>query len=105
MLESYPDEVIVIEKIILVQSRDFLEINSLRLPMELRKSSVGFFLDSQLLQLHVEQPFVIVCHTMDSPNTRIIEQHHFMVLALSIYNFQFVTNSHGSKSHSTLHLI
>lgn len=80
MLESQRPQVIVIEKIIVVQSRDFLEVNSLPLPREMQQECmVKFFLDSQLFQLRVEQPIVIVCHAKDSPKTRIIEQHHFMV--------------------------
>lgn len=59
--------------------RDFLDINSLTLPKEMHRTDIKFFIDSQALELDTEIPIVIICHIKNSPNNRIIEQHHFMV--------------------------
>lgn len=95
VVESFADKVIVVDKIIIVQMRDFLEINSIPLPVEVQMSSVKFFLDSQVFELHSEIPIVVICHIKDTPETRIIEQHHFMV-GWSVYRLLFTTMSHNT---------
>ncbi|XP_069963997.1 putative helicase MOV-10 [Bactrocera oleae] len=70
---------IIIEKLIIVQTRTFYYVNNTRVPYSLgaedRKDS--FFVDSHLFRKGVEQPIVVVFHEESSKQVRNVEQHHF----------------------------
>ncbi|XP_065368580.1 uncharacterized protein LOC135961041 isoform X2 [Calliphora vicina] len=72
-------EHLIIDKIIVVQSRSLYYVHNLRVPYKLPKNGKDrFFVDSHLFTIHLEQPIVLICHMESSIETRIIEQHHFM---------------------------
>uniref|UniRef100_A0A0K8V839 Putative helicase MOV-10 n=3 Tax=Bactrocera latifrons TaxID=174628 RepID=A0A0K8V839_BACLA len=69
---------IIIEKLVIVQTRTFYYVNNTRVPYSLgedRKDS--FFVDSHFFRKGVEQPIVVVFHEEYSNQVRNIEQHHF----------------------------
>lgn len=77
--ETLTDD-LVIEKIVIVQSRSFYYVHNMRVPYKCPENRKDrFFVDSHLFTIHVEQPIILICHTESSKETRIIEQHHFMV--------------------------
>uniref|UniRef100_A0A0A1WWI7 Putative helicase mov-10-B.1 n=1 Tax=Zeugodacus cucurbitae TaxID=28588 RepID=A0A0A1WWI7_ZEUCU len=68
---------IVIEKLVIVQTRTFYYVNNTRVPYALdanRKDS--FFVDSHLFRKGVVQPIVVVFHEASLPMHN-VEQHHF----------------------------
>lgn len=73
-------ENLVIEKIIIVQSRSMYYVHNTRVPYDMPDSGCEqFFVDCHLFTIYTEQPIVLICHLKDNKETRIIEQHHFMV--------------------------
>lgn len=89
MLES-----LIIDKIIIVQSRSLYYVHNMSVPYKLPEDGKErFFVDSHLFTIHMEQPIVLICHMESSMETRIIEQHHFMVnyIIFLIYDYFIIT--------------
>lgn len=67
---------LVVEKFIIVQSRQFYYVNNARMPLEVSESGeLVFFVDSHVFMILREMPIVIgfTCNGL-----RYVEQHHFM---------------------------
>ncbi|KNC24203.1 hypothetical protein FF38_02178 [Lucilia cuprina] len=72
-------ENIIIDKIIIVQSRSFYYVHNMRVPYKCPENGKDrFFVDSHLFTIHIEQPIVLICHLESNKETHIVEQHHFM---------------------------
>uniref|UniRef100_A0A1I8Q9M8 C2H2-type domain-containing protein n=1 Tax=Stomoxys calcitrans TaxID=35570 RepID=A0A1I8Q9M8_STOCA len=70
---------LMIEKIIIVQSRSMFYVHNMRVPYAMPASRrENFFVDSHLFTIFVEQPIILICHLASSKETIIIEEHHFM---------------------------
>ncbi|KAL9919847.1 uncharacterized protein ACN427_001629 isoform 1-T1 [Glossina fuscipes fuscipes] len=71
---------LVIERIILVQTRSVIYAHNLKVPYEMPVEGYdNFYVDSQLFTLHVEYPIVLVCHLKESKEVRIVEEHHLTI--------------------------
>ncbi|XP_053966431.1 putative helicase MOV-10 isoform X2 [Anastrepha ludens] len=69
---------IVIDKLVIVQSRSFYYVHNTRVPYELGADGKdNFFVDSHLFRKSVVQPIVVVFHDKSSKEMRYVEQHHF----------------------------
>uniref|UniRef100_A0A1I8P464 C2H2-type domain-containing protein n=1 Tax=Stomoxys calcitrans TaxID=35570 RepID=A0A1I8P464_STOCA len=72
-------ENLIIEKIIIVQTRSMFNVDNMRgsyaMPANGRDE---FYLDSHMFTMYVEQPIIIICHPNDNKDERFIEEHHFM---------------------------
>uniref|UniRef100_A0A1A9WWT9 C2H2-type domain-containing protein n=1 Tax=Glossina brevipalpis TaxID=37001 RepID=A0A1A9WWT9_9MUSC len=90
---------LVIEKIILVQTRSMIYMNNLKIPYDMPVQGYdSFYVDSQLFALHVEHPIVLVGHLKESKEIRIVEEHHLTIChELPPVNFNYNPN-HISKS-------
>ncbi|XP_017054176.1 uncharacterized protein LOC108096803 [Drosophila ficusphila] len=66
----------VVDKFIIVQSRQFYYVNNARMPLKVPESGeLVFFVDSHVFMILREQPIVI---GFTSQGQRYVEQHHFM---------------------------
>ncbi|XP_073812312.1 uncharacterized protein [Musca autumnalis] len=75
-------EDIIIERIIIVQSRSMFYVHNMRVPYPMPENNCEkFYVDSHLFTMFVEQPIVIIFHLAGNKNIRIIEEHHFMRVA------------------------
>lgn len=71
---------LVIEKFIIVQSRQFFYVYNNMLPVEFTESGkLVFFVDSHVFMILREQP-IVICYSqlVDSKRQHYVEQHHFM---------------------------
>ncbi|CAD7012028.1 unnamed protein product [Ceratitis capitata] len=69
---------IIIEKLVVVQTRTFYYVNNTRVPYALGEDcSDYFFVDSHLFRKGVVQPIVVVFHERSNKGKRVVEQHHF----------------------------
>ncbi|XP_075170009.1 uncharacterized protein LOC142241986 [Haematobia irritans] len=70
---------LIIEKIIIVQSRSMFYVNNMNVPYAMPHSgSEEFFIDSHLFTMFLEQPIIFICHLKNNNEERFIEEHHFM---------------------------
>ncbi|KAM7345111.1 uncharacterized protein ACRADG_011556 isoform 4-T5 [Cochliomyia hominivorax] len=70
---------LIIEKIIIVQSRSFYYVHNMQVPYKCPETGKDrFFVDSHLFTIHVEQPIVLIFHRENINEIRIIEHHNFM---------------------------
>uniref|UniRef100_A0A1A9ZI42 C2H2-type domain-containing protein n=1 Tax=Glossina pallidipes TaxID=7398 RepID=A0A1A9ZI42_GLOPL len=71
---------LVIERIILVQTRSVIYALNQKVPYEMPAEGYdNFYVDSQLFTLHMEYPIVLVCHLKESKEIRIVEEHHLTI--------------------------
>lgn len=71
---------IIIEKLVIVQTRSFYYVNNTRVPYALGADGKDhFFVDSHLFRRSVVQPIVVVFHEESSKEVLNVEQHHFYV--------------------------
>ncbi|XP_075170008.1 uncharacterized protein LOC142241985 [Haematobia irritans] len=77
-IETETDD-LIIEKIIIVQSRSMFYVHNMRVPYAMPENKCEhFYVDSHLFTVFVEQPIILISHLANHKDTRIIEEHHFM---------------------------
>ncbi|XP_061399349.1 uncharacterized protein LOC133335062 [Musca vetustissima] len=75
-------EDLIIERIIIVQSRSMFYVHNMRVPYAMPENKCEqFYVDSHLFTMFVEQPIVVIAHLENDKNNRIIEEHHFMLVS------------------------
>lgn len=73
-------ENLIIEKIIIIQSRSMFYVNNMCVPYDMPPSGYEYFyVDSHLFTMFVEQPTIVIYHRKDNEHVRYIEEHHFKV--------------------------
>lgn len=73
-------ENLIIEKIIIIQSRSMFYVNNMCVPYDMPPSGYEYFyVDSHLFTMFVEQPIIVIYHRKDNEHVRYVEEHHFKV--------------------------